>query len=87
MAQVKAEQKLAMEQRILDGTECGLDIKVFPEKGRGVIATRQFQKGDYVVEYFGDLISEPDAKMREEKYSEDESVGCYMLYFLFKVNF
>ena len=50
-------------------------------KGRGVVATKPFQRGDFVVEYAGDLIDLSLAKKREEKYSEDTDIGCYMYYF------
>ena len=50
-------------------------------KGRGVIATRDFMKGDFVVEYAGDLIDLATAKVRELKYEKDPSVGCYMFFF------
>nr|CAI5817178.1 unnamed protein product [Callosobruchus analis] len=38
----------------------------FPGKGRGVIAAKKFQRGDFVVEYKGDLIDMTEAKIREE---------------------
>ena len=50
-------------------------------KGRGVVATKDFGRGDFVVEYAGDLIDLGEAKYREEKYGKDSSVGCYMYYF------
>ena len=50
-------------------------------KGRGVVATKPFGRGDFVVEYAGDLIDLSLAKTREDKYSEDLDIGCYMYYF------
>lgn len=50
-------------------------------KGRGVFATQRFQKGQYVVEYYGDLLEITDAKKREAMYAQDPSTGCYMYYF------
>uniref|UniRef100_H9GMA8 [histone H4]-lysine(20) N-methyltransferase n=1 Tax=Anolis carolinensis TaxID=28377 RepID=H9GMA8_ANOCA len=50
-------------------------------KGRGVIATKPFHRGDFVVEYHGDLIEITDAKKREATYAQDPSTGCYMYYF------
>lgn len=38
-------------------------------------------KGDFVVEYAGDLISWPEARQREQEYSQNSSIGCYMYYF------
>lgn len=50
-------------------------------KGRGVIATKHFNRGEFVVEYHGDLIEITDAKKREAVYAQDPSTGCYMYYF------
>lgn len=53
-------------------------------KGRGVVAARDFQKNEFVVEYAGDLVTIKSAKEREALYAKDESVGCYMYYFVYK---
>ncbi|KAF0046089.1 hypothetical protein F2P81_002618 [Scophthalmus maximus] len=50
-------------------------------KGRAVFATRCFQKGEYVVEYHGDLLQITDANMREAEYAQNPATGCYMYYF------
>lgn len=67
-----------------DGKEY-LNLKIcnFEGKGRGVIATKDINKGDYVVEYIGELIeSRVKAKEREEKYAQEQKIiGCYMYYF------
>ena len=55
----------------------------FEGKGRGVVATKKFQQGDFVVEYAGDLVDLNTAKKLEEKYSKSD-VGCYMYYFSFQ---
>ncbi len=34
----------------------GVRVEYFKEKGRGVVADKDFKKGDYVIEYVGDLI-------------------------------
>lgn len=51
------------------------------DKGRGVFATRGFTKGEFVVEYSGDLLDITRAKRREAKYALDPATGCYMYYF------
>lgn len=56
-------------------------VKVFDDKGRGVIANRLFERGDFVVEYSGDLIHSTEAKRRELIYAQDRTKGCYMYYF------
>lgn len=56
-------------------------MRCFNEKGRGVVASKPFTRGDFVVEYSGDLIDIIEAKERETKYALDKSTGCYMYYF------
>lgn len=56
-------------------------IAHFEGKGRGIITTRSFAKGEFVVEYIGDLITVAEAKEREQIYAEDDNTGCYMYYF------
>lgn len=50
-------------------------------KGRGVIATRKFRRGDFVVEYHGELLDNATAKIREEEYSMRGENGGYMMFF------
>ena len=59
----------------------GLAVMVIPGKGRGVIALKTYQKGDFVVEYAGELIDRVVAKEREFEYSLDITKGSYMSYF------
>lgn len=55
-------------------------------KGKGVVAGRDFQKGDYICEYAGDLITREEAENRERKYLADaerhqlDEMMCYMYY-------
>jgi len=58
-----------------------LKVVDIPCKGRGVVATRPFTKGEFVVEYAGDLVELGVAKQREMNYSTNQHVGCYMYYF------
>uniref|UniRef100_T1J6A2 [histone H4]-lysine(20) N-methyltransferase n=1 Tax=Strigamia maritima TaxID=126957 RepID=T1J6A2_STRMM len=75
------EKEKDLRDAILSQREDGLKVVVFPDKGRGVKATKVFRRGDFVVEYFGELIDVKEAKRREVIYSKDEGVGCYMYYF------
>uniref|UniRef100_H2ZMV0 SET domain-containing protein n=1 Tax=Ciona savignyi TaxID=51511 RepID=H2ZMV0_CIOSA len=61
--------------------EGDLEVVQFPDKGRGVVAKRAFTRGEFVVEYAGDLISWQEARSREQEYACDTSIGCYMYYF------
>ncbi len=38
-------------------------------------------RGDFVVEYAGELIEQTTAEERENQYALDVSKGCYMYYF------
>ena len=60
----------------------GIGIQWYEGKGRGIEAKKHFKKGDFVVEYAGDLMEgAAAAKLREEKYAADAALGCYMYYF------
>jgi len=48
------------------------------------MATKPFQKGDFVVEYEGDLVELKEAYSREQEYKKDTSFGCYMYFFTHK---
>ena len=83
----KHESEAALQKRIEDrlivdnDNGLSLEIRDIPEKGRGIFATQDFSKGDFIVEYAGDLINLKEAKEREGEYSMDLSKGCYMYYF------
>lgn len=42
---------------------------------------KDFLRGEFVVEYSGELIDMNEASRREKMYEKDESTGCYMYYF------
>ncbi|KAJ8415555.1 hypothetical protein AAFF_G00425350 [Aldrovandia affinis] len=79
--ELKCEEQQHIDDLIKKGIEEGLQVKHMEEKGRGVFATRSFQKGQFVVEYHGDLLQIKDAKKREEEYALNPATGCYMYYF------
>lgn len=81
---LEKEKKEDLEYKILNGVEDGLKVEEIQNKGRGVVATKSFKRGDFIVEYAGDLIDIKQAKEREENYSKQKDVGCYMYYFNFK---
>ena len=68
----------------MDDSGRGLEVQSFPDKGRGVVATRHFKKGEFVVEYSGEIVDLSEAKAREAKYSLDVNNGCYLYYFKHK---
>lgn len=75
------ERERDVEKAIREERETGLKICHFEGKGRGVVTTRPFLKGEFVVEYIGELISVAEARSREQSYAEDDNTGCYMYYF------
>lgn len=72
--------ELAIEKQLEDG----LIVKTFAEKGRGIVAGRPFGRGEFVVEYIGELIDQTEADRREEEYAKNMEFGCYMYYFKHK---
>ncbi|XP_033061217.1 N-lysine methyltransferase KMT5A-like [Trachypithecus francoisi] len=80
-AELQSEERKRIDELIESGKEEGMKIDLIDGKGRGVIATKQFSRADFVVEYHGDLIEITDAKKREALYAQDPSTGCYMYYF------
>ncbi|XP_052547340.1 N-lysine methyltransferase KMT5A isoform X2 [Tympanuchus pallidicinctus] len=80
-SELETEERRKIDALITSGKEEGMKIDYIDGKGRGVIATKHFNRGEFVVEYHGDLIEITDAKKREAVYAQDPSTGCYMYYF------
>ncbi|KAK9892407.1 hypothetical protein WA026_019857 [Henosepilachna vigintioctopunctata] len=78
---VLEEKQRCLEKTLRNNIEEGLKVTYFENKGRGIVADKYFKKGDFVVEYSGDLIDMAEAKKREEMYALDQNTGCYMYYF------
>ncbi|XP_050174280.1 N-lysine methyltransferase KMT5A isoform X2 [Myiozetetes cayanensis] len=80
-SELETEERRKIDELITSGKEEGMKIDYIDGKGRGVIATKHFTRGEFVVEYHGDLLEITDAKKREAVYAQDPSTGCYMYYF------
>ncbi|KAL4711833.1 hypothetical protein ACJJTC_006002 [Scirpophaga incertulas] len=78
---VMAEKMRDLERAIREQREDGLAVAYFEDKGRGIIATRPFLRGQFVVEYAGELVGVAEARERESFYAQDPNAGCYMYYF------
>jgi hypothetical protein len=63
-SQKEQDEKKDIITKIKTGSSEGLEVQDIPEKGRGVIAMRSFKRGEFIVEYDGDLISIEKAKER-----------------------
>ncbi|KAJ0067725.1 hypothetical protein NL108_010030 [Boleophthalmus pectinirostris] len=83
-AELKSEEHRHLDDLIKNGVEEGMEVKEIEGKGRGVFAVKGFKKGDFVVEYSGDLLELSEAKAREAQYAQDPSTGCYMYYFQYQ---
>ncbi|XP_035995629.1 inactive histone-lysine N-methyltransferase 2E-like [Fundulus heteroclitus] len=60
----------------------GLDIKYINAfEGRGIFATTSFQKGDFLLEYRGELISKEECERRQRVYHDNLKV--FMFEFVF----
>lgn len=82
-SEIEKDKMEGIEARLLatDDSDLGLEIMEIKMKGRGVVASKRFEKGDFVLEYSGELIDIGSAKDRESMYSLDTTKGCYMYYF------
>ncbi|CAG5124586.1 unnamed protein product [Candidula unifasciata] len=80
-SEIEKEKHHQLEQMILSKCEDGLKVTDFDNKGRGVVATKEFEKGDFIVEYAGELIDTATAKQREKDYAANPEIGCYMYFF------
>ena len=58
-----------------------LQIRDTPDKGKGAFKTRFFQKGEFVSEYTGKLITKKEAIEKEKHYLKKPGTSCYMYYF------
>ncbi|BHF66826.1 histone H4-K20 monomethylation [Sparganum proliferum] len=66
---------------ILNSEESGMKVIFTDVKGRGVISTRTFFAGEFIVEYAGELISDSEARLREAEYKKNPNLGSFMFYF------
>ncbi|XP_029916737.1 lysine methyltransferase 5Ab isoform X2 [Myripristis murdjan] len=83
-AELKNEEHRHLDDLIKNGIEEGMQVKHIEGKGRGVFAVRGFKKGEFVVEYHGELLSLAEAKLKEAQYAQDPQTGCYMYYFQYQ---
>ena len=82
--QKKIEVILNFEEsgRTADLTRClGLEIVHCNEKGKGVRALKEFEKGDPICEYRGTLIQGLKAIQAVENNYNAQDVGSYLYYF------
>lgn len=82
---VQAERINGIQNVIRNQQEDGIEARLIIDKGRGIFATKRFQRGDFIAEYAGDLIKMGEANYREKLYaSKDTSGSSFMYYFKYK---
>ena len=81
---IEKEKRAHIEEAIRTGVEEGLEVRTLDSKGRAIFATRHFARGEFVCEYYGEMISYASAKKREQAYNKDANIGCYMYFFEYK---
>ena len=52
---------------------------LFITSGNAVFTTKTLDAGEFVVEYYGNLLTEEEAEKREAKYTEKD--GSFLYYF------
>ena len=79
------EEQEEYEAKLLvtDDARHGLVVVDITGKGRGVEASRPFSKGDFVVEYAGEVMDAGSGHAMEATYSMDMTKGSYSYYFPF----
>ena len=77
-------QYTTLEERFHQGKEKeGLEVIFIQGKGRAVITTRRFNKGEPLCEYSGELLTAEEGVRREAEYNK-VNAGSYIYYFNFK---
>ncbi|XGW15635.1 hypothetical protein V3C99_001242 [Haemonchus contortus] len=83
--QLEEEEKGALRDAIYNMTnETLVEVYMDEKKGRGIRAGKSFVKNEFVIEYKGDIMDYTSAKLREEEYAKDPSIGSYMYFFKYK---
>ncbi|CAJ0599529.1 unnamed protein product [Cylicocyclus nassatus] len=83
--QLEEEEKYALRDAIHNLTnEPLLEVYIDEKKGRGIRAAKSFMKNEFVIEYKGDMMDYNSAKLREEEYAKDPTIGSYMYFFKYK---
>ncbi|XP_053389498.1 uncharacterized protein LOC123565665 [Mercenaria mercenaria] len=76
------EEALSWVERGMDPPE-RFSLKYISDyKGFGVFATKNFRRGDFILEYRGSLIAKEDAEVLELKHAR-AGEGCFMFFFSF----
>ncbi|XP_073668979.1 uncharacterized protein [Paramisgurnus dabryanus] len=78
---LKPEAVALQHVRSATDSTCFLEARHINQiKGRGVFALSPFQKGDFVVEYRGEMIDSAEAQARRNKYHPSQAVFMFDFY-------
>ncbi|KAI6192010.1 SET domain containing protein, protein [Aphelenchoides bicaudatus] len=82
---LETERMKQLEELVITGANEGdLEVAMFEGKGRGLRALRMFSRGEFVVEYKGDIVDYTEAIKREAEYAENPKIGSYMYFFKYQ---
>ncbi|GBE59760.1 histone lysine methyltransferase SET8 [Babesia ovata] len=77
-----AQRTVVYKTYLKRGLYAPVRLDYIPAKGRAVFAAYDIAKGEFVVEYKGQIITEKMAKMRDQKYDKARSYkGSFVFYF------
>ncbi|CDR95880.1 SET domain containing protein, putative [Babesia bigemina] len=77
-----AQRNVVYKTYLKRGLFAPVRLDYIPAKGRAVFAAYDITKGDFVVEYKGQIITEKVAKIRDQKYDKSRSYkGSFVFYF------
>ena len=75
----------ANEKKMLEALDSNnedyLGVRQFQDKGRGIVALRKFKKGEFVVEYRGELVDSQEVKFREATYASANLSSSFLYFF------
>ena len=72
------------EDKIFTGDESNFTILNFGRKGKGVVATKNFEKDEFLLEYSGDLMTYEEGRKKHEEYAKNHKIGSYIYDFKFQ---
>ena len=81
--ELRKNQDQLLKEAVMRQEDNSLKELITADIERGVVATKKFWDGNFIIEYCGDYITKWQAAIREEKYNASD-VGSYVSYFNYK---
>lgn len=76
-----ATQLIENSNRLSTSKPSKLAVEIIPHKGRGIVCSDWFIKGEYVVPYVGELLSRKDGLKREKGLIAIDSDASFLYFF------